>query len=140
VIIIVALLTAVLMGIALLHLAWGLGVRWPVKDEAALAATVIGFRGQTRMPAFLPCLAVAIALAAVTTLVFWQAQSPALLPRTGLLAATAVFLARGVAAYVPAWRRLTPQEPFARLDRTLYGPLCLLLAAGLAVVALGVVA
>jgi hypothetical protein len=43
---------------------------------------------------------------------------------------TALFLTRGVAGYVPAWRRLYPVQPFARLDRTLYSPLCLVLGTG----------
>lgn len=133
-ILIVAALTATLLVIALLHLAWGLGVRWPVGDETRLVATVIGIRGQTTMPTLGPCVAVAVALAVVATLVFRQALTPGPFTRLALIAAAAVFLARAIAPWLPVWRRLTPQQPFARLDRLVYGPLCLLIAAGLAAV------
>jgi hypothetical protein len=43
-----------------------------------------------------------------------------------------LFLARGVAGYHPAWRRIHPVEPFAGLDRSLYSPLCLFIGAGFA--------
>lgn len=135
--VVVALLTAVLMIIALLHLAWGLGLRWPVADEARLAATVIGIRGQTRMPTLIPCLVVSLGLMALVALVFRHVLAPGRLSQSAMVAAAAVFLTRGLLAWLPVWRRLTPQQPFARLDQVLYGPLCLLLSAGLAAVALG---
>ncbi len=47
-------------------------------------------------------------------------------------AIAAVFLARGVAGYLPAWRRGHALEPFATWDRRFYAPLCLLVAAGYA--------
>ena len=49
------------------------------------------------------------------------------------LGLTFVFLARGVAGYVPAlWRRARATS-FYRLNRLYYSPLCLLIAAGLVV-------
>jgi hypothetical protein len=135
--VLLAAVVIVLAVIAILHLAWGLKVRWPVADETRLAATVIGVRGYTHMPPLAPSAAVAAALAAVIALALWHAAAPGWLPRLGMLGAATVFLARGVAAWTPAWRRLTPQQPFARLDQTIYGPLCLALALGLAVLALG---
>ena len=47
------------------------------------------------------------------------------------IGAAAVFLGRGVAGYVPAWRAIFSREPFATMDRTYYSPLCLAIAAGL---------
>ena len=38
--------------------------------------------------------------------------------------------ARGMAAYLAPWRRLTPKQPFATFDRTIYGPLCLAFGIG----------
>ena len=43
-----------------------------------------------------------------------------------------VFVLRGVAAHVPAWRLRFSQQPFATLDRYCYGPSSLLLAAAFA--------
>jgi hypothetical protein len=128
-------LEAVLVAIALAHLAWGLKLRWPAADEAGLVATVIGFKGAKVMPGFGACLLVAVALGIVALLVVLERLRPSLLEQLALFAASAVFLARGVAAWTPAWRRLTPQQPFARLDERLYGPLCLALGGGLIAVA-----
>ena len=133
-------LIAVLLTIALLHLAWGLGLPWPGANETARVATVIGIRGQTRMPGLLPSAAVATALVAVAGLIVLGVLSAMPLARIALLAASAVFLGRGVAPWIPAWRRLTPQQPFARLDRRLYGPLCLLIGAGLLLIVFGTAA
>ena len=47
-----------------------------------------------------------------------------------------VFLARGIAGYVPAWRRRFSVEPFASRDKRLFSPLCLLIAAGYAAILL----
>jgi hypothetical protein len=45
--------------------------------------------------------------------------------------AAAVFLLRGAVTYMPFWRRVAPEQPFARLDRQYYAPLCLLIGVGL---------
>ena len=92
------------------------------------------------MPGFLPSAAVAAALVAVAGLVVLSGMTAMPLARLALLAASAVFLGRGIAPWIPAWRRLTPQQPFARLDRRLYGPLCLLIGAGLLLIVFGTAA
>ena len=125
-----------LTAIALLHLAWGLGLPWPAADETQRVATVIGMRGVTRMPGLVPCLGVCVALLTVAALAWRQVKAPGLLPQLAVLAAAAVFLVRGVAVWTPFWRALTPQQPFARLDVLVYGPLCMALGAGLVVIAL----
>lgn len=135
-IIVAPLVITVLLAIAGLHLAWGLGVLWPVTNETQLVATVIGMKGVARMPGLIPCLMVVAALLTVAGLAWWQVKAPGWLPQLALLAAAAVFLVRGVAVWTPFWRALTPQQPFARLDVTLYGPLCLALGAGLVFIAL----
>ena len=133
-----AVLCLILLAIAVLHLAWGLGLPWPGADETERVATVIGLRGHTRMPGFLPSLAVAVALCVVVAMIGWNAVTASPLPRTGLLVAAAVFLTRGVAPWLHGWRRLTPQQPFARLDRLFYGPLCLVIGVGLVFIVLGI--
>jgi hypothetical protein len=47
-----------------------------------------------------------------------------------------VFLGRGIAGFTPWWRRLTPEQPFARLDQSLYSPLCLLIGLGFIVLSI----
>lgn len=123
---------AVLSAIAALHLAWAIGWWVPIREERALARAVVGTRGVTRMPGAVPCALVAVALAFVAALPFMPG-----FPGQKLLlgAAALVFLGRGALAHTAAWRRLTPEQPFSRLDRQVYGPLCLAVGAGLALLA-----
>lgn len=125
----------VLAGIAVLHIYWGIGGRWPGTDEESCARAVVGFRGVRKMPPPPAAFAVALALFAAAWIalalegrVSWP-LSPSLLALAGL-AAGAVFLARGVAGFTPAWRRLAPELPFARNDVRYFSPLCLLLGTG----------
>jgi len=128
-------LALILWAIAALHAYWGLGGLWPASDAISLTRTVVGVRNLKHMPTLTTCLLVAAILAAVGSWpLFATGQLPDIWPENlvtiGGLAATAVFLARGVAAYLPSWRRHFPEEPFASNDRRYYGPLCLALGAG----------
>ena len=128
--------------IAALHAAWGFGLRWPAEDERDLVALVVGATGRTRMPAMVECLAAAAAILGAGLVALAAAGlvavpiSPVLLAAIAALVA-AVFAVRGLAAYLPAWRRRFAQEPFATLDRSWFGPLCLLLALAFAFLAIG---
>jgi hypothetical protein len=131
-----------LTAIAVLHAAWGGGMLWPARDERGLVALVIGATGRTRMPALAQCLIAAAAIfgAGVVALLLAglaRAPVPAGLVTLAGVAVTMVFAGRGIAAYVPAWRQRFAQEPFATMDRTWYGPLCLLLAIGFFVMTIG---
>ena len=114
---------------------------WPLEDERDLVALVIGETGRRHMPPLNQCLFAAaasfgaglVALAVADVLHF--PLSPDLITTAGALVAI-VFAGRGIAAYLPAWRRAFSQEPFATLDRSWYGPFCLLLAAAFAVMVL----
>ena len=55
-----------------------------------------------------------------------------MLPALAGLAVALVFLGRGVAGFTPAWRRHTPEQPFATLDVRYYSPLCLAIGIGFA--------
>ncbi|MXQ07703.1 DUF3995 domain-containing protein [Alphaproteobacteria bacterium GH1-50] len=121
------LLSAVLLVLAGFHLLWALGYWMPIRDEAALARAVTGQPGATRMPGAAPTAAVTAALMLAAA---WPWFEPSPVTTIGLMVLALIFLARGAAAWVPVWRRLTPEEPFPRLDRTLYGPLCLIIGAG----------
>lgn len=136
-----SILSVTLAAIALLHAYWGCGGLWPARSEAELIATVIG-DGRRRMPgrALTFCVALAIAGAALwSQLLVTRDRTP--LPAwpflAGGVALAFVFLARGAAGYLTFWRRAHAAEPFARLDRRLYSPLCLVIGAGFAYLVLG---
>jgi hypothetical protein len=129
------LLAAVLWLIAALHAYWGAGGRWPGADERSLARTVVGSKGIERMPPPAACHGVAVVLLAAGALPLLavglaQAPWPSALTFAGLAGCAFVFIARGIIAYIPAFRRFGPEEPFATLDKRLYAPLCLALGAG----------
>ena len=65
--------------------------------------------------------------------VFGRRRSPALAAPS---AVALVFLGRGIAGFTPAWRRLTPEQPFATLDVRYYSPLCLAIGTGFAALAI----
>lgn len=128
---------AILAAIAALHAAWGFGLRFPARDERGLVALVVGATGQNRMPEPIQCLSAAAAILAAGLVALFLADiETAPVPAEAVTLAgaltTAVFAGRGLAAFVPAWRRRFSQQPFARLDRACYGPLCLALAAAFA--------
>jgi TRAP-type C4-dicarboxylate transport system permease large subunit len=128
-------LWAVLAAIAVLHAAWGLGSHWPCESEESLVRTTGGTPGAKRMYPPSACFTVAAMLAGVSA---WPLFAAGLLPAAWpswltLLAGAAiatVFIVRGIAGYVSAWRRLHSAEPFATLDRHIYAPLCFALGTG----------
>ncbi len=127
-------LSVVLIALAALHLLWAIGYWIPIRDEEQLAKAVVGTRDITRMPGAVPCALVTLALTFAAIL----PHNPGFPARDLLMPAIAVvFLARGAAAFVPAWRKRVPQEPFATLDRSVYGPLCLIIGIGYLTLTLG---
>lgn len=132
--IIAVLLSIITLALAVLHILWGIGFWWPIRTEELLVRAVVGFKGATRMPGPIPCALIAVGL-------IFAANFPwfphGFLRTFGLWACAVVFLGRGAITYAPFWRNLTPQKPFSTLDRTRYGPLCLLLGVGYVILALG---
>jgi hypothetical protein len=131
---------SILVALAALHAYWGVGGFWPGVDAKSCARTVGGFPGATNMPGPAACFAVAAALAVAALVAAAQSGLVTLpLPSGLILVATVgaalVFLGRGIAGFTPAWRRLTPELPFARLDRQYYSPLCLFLGAAFVILA-----
>ena len=122
-----AALTAGLLAVAAVHLLWALGVWWPTRDERALVRAVVGVAGAERMPGPIPCALVAAACALAASLPWWPGGWPR---QAALFLASDAFLLRGVMPWMRPWRRVALQEPFASLDRAVYGPLCILAAAG----------
>jgi hypothetical protein len=134
-------LLVVLGTIALLHAYWALGGFWPGRDEADLIRKVAGAADATRMPpaAITGLVAGAIAVTAVVPLFLGGLiELPGVGRAIAVLGACIgfVFLARGIAGYLPAWRRRWPREPFATRDVRYFSPLSLLVAAGYAVLLL----
>ena len=134
-------LFVVLQAIADLHAAWGLGWRWPYDSEAGLAKAVIGTPSVTRMPSLAACLVVAGLLAVVS---LWPLFASGLLTapwpawQTQLAGAglASVFIGRGIAGYLPAWRSRFSEQPFAGLDQRYYAPLCFAIGTGILVILL----
>ncbi len=125
--IIESILSVVLLALSVLHVMWGIGYWFPIQDEAALVRAVAGFSGAEEMPGAVPCALVAVALFMAVSCLWWP---PGPFRFLALIVIGAVFVARGAAAFTPVWRKLTPVEPFATLDRTYYGPLCLVIGLG----------
>lgn len=130
-------LALMLAALAALHAYWGAGGVWPGVDEASCARAVTGFRGRRRMPPPASAFAVAglLAAAALVALMLGTAAPPPQAASILWLAGAGVglvFVGRGLLGFTPAWRRLTPEQPFARLDRRYYSPLCLAIGLGYA--------
>jgi len=134
-----ALVCGTLVLIALVHAGWAFGMHWPARDETALVRTVIGAPRMTKMPGTGLTLVVAAMIAVAGMCALWLGGVLVLpfpgwmKPITGSVLAL-VFAARGVATFVAALTGAGSLqdrvEPFATLDRSLYAPLCLLLAVG----------
>ncbi len=129
------LLAGVLVALAALHAYWGFGGLWPGRDPTDLAAHVAGFADSEAPPPPGASLVVAALLAYCATVALVlggviASPLPFFLLGPSALVITLVFVARGIAGYTSAWRRLTPRQPFARLDRLFYSPLCLVIGAG----------
>ena len=118
-----------LLAMAGRHAAWGAGSAWPFPDRAALADAVIG---AAEVPAPRACFAVSGGLGAAGALTAgWPAGYPGL-RRAGSCAVAAVLTGRGTLGLAGQTRLVSPvsvSERFTQLDRRVYSPLCLTLAA-----------
>ena len=132
-----AAVVVVLMALAGLHVYWGVGGLWPGTTEADLVARVAGFRRGV-MPGPGACFAVALALLSAAYIVAVRLGAP----RSGLPEALwtvgywgvgVVFLLRGIAAYIPGVFSYAVGTPFYDLNRYYYAPLCLAIAAAMAI-------
>jgi len=128
---IAALIFVVLLSIALAHLLWSVGSRWPIRDPELLARTVVGKPGITRVQkpaAFVIALLVLAAGVLALSLADHDAGGWWLtLVGAGL---AALFLGRGALGYTERWRAAHSVEPYATLDRRNYSPICIALGVG----------
>jgi len=111
-----------LIVIAAVHLLWALGYWWPINDEAELARAVVGSKGIEKMPGAVACSLVVVALLFAAA---WPWLPDSTLKSTGLFGIAIVFQLRAVVAYSPLMKRLSPEQPFRRLDEAYYAPLCI---------------
>ena len=127
---------AVFTGVAVVHVAWGRGSTFPYQTRAELNDAVIG-RDATPSPA--ACNAVAAALTAAALLVGRAGTGGGRLSRVGAGGVAAVLAVRAAFGLAGRTDMLVPgsaSAQFRRLDRRVFGPLCLALATGAACAAL----
>jgi hypothetical protein len=130
-------LALVLLALAALHAYWGIGGFWPGSDESSLVEHVVGRTLEMKAPPFMACMLVAACLAAVAALVAVKANNVSLpspfawIPQVGLFGGAAVFLLRGIAAYLPKVFDYAAGTPFFRLNLIFYSPLCIAIGASL---------
>ena len=128
----------VLTIVALVHLFWAFGGKWPGKDDASLAKAVVGTNGVTTMPPRWMTFVVAILIVLAALWPFgWLHWKETPLPKwmwsLGMIGLTFIFVARGIASYVPVFRAQAGEQPFARYDQMFYAPLCLVLGGAFAI-------
>ena len=129
--------SAGLLGIAALHVIWATGSSWPMRDGRLMTDTVAGRPDEP--PSASACLAVATALTSAAALVEGHPRSRPQLARLGAAAVVAVLSIRGGLGLAGRTDVIAPgsvSERFRSMDRRIYSPLCLTLAA-LAVPAVG---
>lgn len=125
-----ALTATALCAIAGLHVSWGLGSSFPFRSREQLADSVIG---SSEFPSLGACMAVAAALALAAVLVAGVVPLPRGLRTLALRVVTSVLATRGVVGAFGHTAMLSPgsdSPTFQRLDKRIYAPLCLWLAAG----------
>ena len=119
-----------LLGVAGLHVAWGLGSSFPFSARADVAEAVVGRRN---VPPPGACYAVAGALTAAAALVADVPGLPRGVQRLGVTSVAAVLATRAALGFAGRTDLASPgsvSTRFRRLDRRVYSPLCLALAAG----------
>jgi hypothetical protein len=119
-----------MLGLAVLHVAWGAGSSVPFGDRDDLADAVVG---TAAVPHPAACYTVAGALMAAAALVLGLPAGRPALRRAGLLAVTTVLGGRGLLGLAGRTDLASPGSAsprFRRLDRRVYSPLCLALAGG----------
>ena len=118
------------VSLAALHVAWGRGSTFPFPDRDGLNDAVIG-RRTTPSPA--ACFAVAGTLTVAAALVADVPRLPRGLQRLGVTGVAAVLAARAALGFAGRTDVASPgsvSARFRRVDRHVYSPLCLALAAG----------
>jgi hypothetical protein len=120
-----------LIGIGALHAAWGSGSSWPMADRADLADAVLGAPG-SQFGGASASYAVAGALGTAAALVAGWPQTLERPRRVAVAGIAAILAGRGAVGLAGHTNWVSPVSTgsrFRRLDRQVYAPLCLTLAA-----------
>jgi Protein of unknown function (DUF3995) len=120
-----------LLGVGALRLIWATGSSWPMGDNQQLTDAVVG-TDNAEPPSAAACLAVAGPLTTATALVDGHPRSAPALSRMGSAGVVAVLATRGGLGLAGRTDLVSPgstSEGFRRLDRRVYYPFCLALAA-----------
>lgn len=132
-IVVSALVAVVLLGLAGVHVYWGVGGAWPARTRAELGPMVVGTSARAVMPNLLACVVVAALLLTAAGLVVAAGLGfEGWVVRVGAAGVAAVLGLRGVGGFFDG--RLRPGtrgQPFYRLNLRIYSPLCLLLSAAI---------
>jgi|tagenome__1003787_1003787.scaffolds.fasta_scaffold20389803_2 hypothetical protein len=121
--------SAALAALGALHISWGLGSRWPLRSRAELADSVVG---RDTVPGPGACFVVGSLLGTAAALVAGEPRRWPAVSRTGARGVVAVLTVRGVLGLLGRTDLVSPGSSsprFRRLDRRLYSPLCLVIAA-----------
>ena len=133
---------ALLSAIAAIHVYWAFGGIWPGENERDLINTVIGDPRLEKMPAMSVTLVVAVLIFAAGLIALWAGgvlRSPGVAAMIAAGAVSLVFLARGVGGFFFDRFAWSPTEPFATFNLWIYSPLCLLISAAFAFLAVGAI-
>lgn len=131
-------LFVILLMVSLAHFFWALGGVWPASSEPQLARMIVGIKGIKTMPPRLMSgmVGLVILLAALWPLM-WRALIPYALPQgliwAGMIGLIFIFLARGIAGFLPIMTNRHSEQPFATLNIRYFSPACLIIAAGFAI-------
>lgn len=126
-----------------IHVLWGLGSTWPLRNTQDLINAVVGAKGATRMPGMWLTLSVAVAIAAAGVFALWgggvvELPLPLWMRSTSLAVLAAIFLLRGAASFLPFGPISDTVEPFRTLNFRYYGPLISAIGAGYLVLLMSV--
>ena len=120
-----------LLAIGAMHVVWATGSPWPMKDRRLLTDAVVGSEDDQPPPPS-ACLTVAGLLGTAAALVAGRPRSVPRLSRLGAAGVVAVLTTRGALGLAGRTDIVSPgssSERFRQLDRRVYSPLCLTLAA-----------
>lgn len=123
--------SAALLAIGGLHVLWATGSRWPLPDRDQFAETIAG-RPAGKAPGPAACLAVAGLLTTAAALVAGRPRQVPALSRIGSAGVVTVLGTRGALGLAGRTDLVSPgstSKRFRELDRRIYAPLCVGIAA-----------
>lgn len=123
--------SAALLAIAGMHVVWATGSSWPLGDRTLMTDAVVG-TDEANAPSAAACLAVAGLLTTAAAFVDGRPRAAPAISRIGAAGVVATLATRagfGLAGRTDVLVPGSSSARFRRLDRRVYSPLCLSLAA-----------